>query len=91
MGLSELMDAVLGIINNALLPIAFSLCLLYFFWGIAKYIRNAGDEKAIEQGKETMIWGVIALFVVFSIWGIIRFIGGEFGIDPITNIQIDNN
>ncbi len=69
----------IGDIVNLLIPIVFALALLYFFWGLAKYILASGEGK--EEGRNTMIWGVVALFVMASIWGIVRFIQSAFNID----------
>ena len=63
------------IVTDILIPLVFALALLFFFWGVAKYIWSAGDAK--EEGKQIMVWGVVALFVMSSIWGIIYFIGDE--------------
>ena len=65
------------IVTNILIPLAFTLALLFFFWGVAKYIWSAGDAK--EEGKKIMVWGVIALFVMSSIWGIIGFLKTDIG------------
>ena len=65
------------IVTNILIPLAFTLALLFFFWGVAKYIWSAGDAK--EEGKKIMVWGVIALFVMSSIWGIINFLKTDIG------------
>ncbi len=63
-----------GSLINPLIAILVGLALLAFFWGLAKFIlRAGGDEKAIEEGKKLMIWGLIALFVMVSVWGIINF------------------
>jgi hypothetical protein len=88
-GLSDLIEASRDTVDNILIPLAFSLCLLYFFWGMAKYIRSgAGGESAVEEGKRIMVWGVVALFVVTSIWGIIAFIRSELGIPIKPNAPI---
>lgn len=78
---TELIEGI-GNIIGLLLPIAGGLALLAFFWGLAKFIYNTGkgDTQAVEIGRSLMIWGIIALFVLVSIWGIIRFIGEETGI-----------
>ncbi len=55
------------------------VALLVFFWGLVKYIVKADDEKAKEQGKNIMIWGVIALFVMFSVFGLVKFLQTTFG------------
>jgi|SRR3989338_322212 len=72
-GIKDLIIAVGGLINP-LIVILVGAALLVFFWGLAKFIfRVGGDEKAVEGGKRLMIWGLIALFIMISVWGIIRF------------------
>ncbi|MEK9185902.1 MAG: hypothetical protein AAB863_03950 [Patescibacteria group bacterium] len=68
----------LGNIIGLLIPIVFALALLLFFWGIAKYIFKSGEEK--DNGKNIMVWGVVALFVMSSIWGLVKFINISLGI-----------
>ncbi len=52
--------------------------LLVFVWGVAKFILSAGDEKKVAEGKTLMFWGVIALFVMVSVWGIIQLFYNDF-------------
>ena len=76
----ELINSV-GRLVNSLVVIVIALAVLAFFWGLAKFIFNvSGDEKSVEEGKRIMIWGVIALFVMVSVWGIIRFVQGELNL-----------
>ncbi len=84
-GTKKILESVLGIVKT-LIPIAFGLALLFFFWGIAKYIWGSGSGK--EEGKQIMVWGVIAVFVMSTIWGIVAFISDSFGIDSETNMNI---
>jgi hypothetical protein len=76
---STLIDSIGGIIQT-LLPIVVALALLFFFWGLARYILAAADEAKKEEGKRIMIWGVVALFVMVAVWGLVGFIGDAFGI-----------
>ncbi len=57
-----------------LIPLVLALALLFFFWGLAQFIHslNQGDT-ALADGKRKLMWGVIALFVMVSIWGIISY------------------
>jgi hypothetical protein len=59
---------------NPLIALMTGLAVLFFIWGIVKYIFYAGDEKAKVSAKNTMVYGIIALFVLFSFWGIVGFI-----------------
>lgn len=79
-------DAVCYVTNfiGVLTPLLVAVALLVFFWGIAKFILAAGDEKKVEEGKKLLIWGSIGLFVIASLWGIIQILSGSFfGPSPI--------
>jgi hypothetical protein len=56
------------------------LALLVFVWGIVVFIAKSGNEEAVEEGKRKMIWGVVALFVIVSIWGIVAVLQQITGI-----------
>lgn len=71
---------------NALVPIIISLALVVFFWGLVTYIVQLGNEEKRKEAMQLMIWGVIAIFVMVSIWGIIRLLQSTFKVtsqDPI--------
>ncbi len=89
MKITDLIDAAFGIVQDVLIPLAFALCLLYFFWGVAKYLKSEGEGKG--EGRKVMIWGVVALFIAVSIWGIIAFIQSELTIAPIEEVYKSKN
>ncbi|MDO8569178.1 MAG: hypothetical protein Q7R89_00070 [bacterium] len=67
-----------GDLINPLIAVLVGMALVVFFWGLARFIfRVGGDEKAVEGGKKLMIWGLLALFVMLSVWGIISFMQRE--------------
>lgn len=78
-GTRDLIRAVGGLISS-LLVIAAALALLAFIWGLAKFIFKANDTKAIDEGKNLMKWGLVALFVMVSVWGIVAFMQRELGL-----------
>lgn len=77
---TEFLGAVSGIISIAT-PIVVGLALLYFFWGLAQFIAKSGNSESHEEGRNKMIWGLIALFVMLTVWGIVFFVVGELGIN----------
>ena len=79
--------ASIGSIVQMLTVIVMGLALLYFFWGLAKFILAAGDEKKIAEGKSIMIWGIIALFVMASVWGLVAFVGSLVGVQQGQSLQ----
>jgi len=93
--LSGTEDLVLSVMNivELLIVLVAALALLVFMFGLMKFIfKVGGDEGAIEQGRNLMKWGLIALFVMMSVWGIIRFFQDELDLDTspfdITDVSI---
>lgn len=82
-GLKGLLTDFKGVLD-LVVPVLFGLSLVYFFWGIGQFILHAGDVKTREEGRNKMIWGIIALFVFISIYGILKSIGSAIGIPVIT-------
>lgn len=55
-----------------LIPLLFAVTLLLIVWRVADaWIIHGGDESRIEDGKHTIIVGIIALVVMSGIWGIL--------------------
>jgi hypothetical protein len=69
----------IGEIINLVVPILFTLALVGFFYGLVMYIFGKEDDKA--QAKKTMIWGVVALFVMASVWGLVAFLSTAVGVE----------
>ena len=65
---------------NMLIPVFFGIAIIYFFWGLAKFIRSAGDPKAASEGKGIMIWGILAIAVMASMWGLVAWLGTTIGV-----------
>ena len=74
---NDLIDTLTDIAFS-LIPVVATLALLYFFWGLAKFILRAGDETELAKGKQIMIWGIAALFVITTIWGILVLLQSTF-------------
>lgn len=67
--------------NNTLksvLPIIISIAVIYFVYNAFAYMIAADEEKKAEA-KSKMIYGIIALFVMVSVWGLVNVLSGTFG------------
>jgi len=75
-------DNVLGVIGeikkilSAIVPLIASLAVIYFLWSTAQYILKEGDAK--NEARSHMIWGIVILFVMVSIWGLVAILTNTF-------------
>lgn len=72
--------AALGIV----VPIAITLALIYFIWQVVQYVI-AADEEGKTDARKKMLYGVVGLFVIIAIWGLVNFIASYLGVDPTAN------
>ncbi len=88
-GIKSIVVTVGNIINHILIPMAGALALLFFFYGLAKFVFKLGngDENAVEEGQNIMKWGIVSLFVILSIWGIVSVIKSDLGIPEVQDIS----
>lgn len=76
------------VLIDLLIPMAFALAIIYFFYGVAKYIGKAGDPKEAAAGKSIMIYGVIAIAVMASLYGIIAYLQNTVGVTAGNQVTI---
>ena len=70
---------------NGVMGLFITLAIVVFFWGLIKYLWSIDNENA-HEGLKIMFWGLIAIFVMVSIWGIIRLLQNTLKVnstDPI--------
>lgn len=74
-------------IVNPVIYFLFAIALLYFLYGVLVFIINADDETARDTGKKHMLWGIIGLFIMVSVYGILGLIIGTIGAQAPANLQ----
>jgi hypothetical protein len=79
-----------GIINwvsctlvKDVVPLLFTLAVVGFIWGMIQFYLNPDNEEKRKKGKSFMIWGIVALFVMISMWGLVGVLSNTFGIKTL--------
>ena len=67
------------IINGVLVPMIFAIAFIVFIWGIVQAFLLK-DEEAREKGKSYILWGIIAMFIMVSVWGLVNILVGTFNL-----------
>lgn len=64
-------------ILNAVVPLLIALGIVYFVWGVVSYVI-ASDEEAKKSGRDRIIYGIIGLAVIVSVWGLVNILVKTF-------------
>ena len=82
--ITDLDSAVSFVISTFINPftlILISLSVLYFIYGVSKYISASLSESDKAEAKQMMIWGVVGLFAITAMWGLVKIVQNTFDLD----------
>lgn len=65
---------------NAIIPFLVGLAVLIIIWGVFNYIAGAGDEEKRAQAKQYIVWGVVGVFIMLSVWGLVNVLVNSFAL-----------
>lgn len=66
---------------NTLIPLLIGIAVLFFIYGLVMFILAADDEDARKKARNKMVWGIITIFVMVSVWGLVNVLGSFFNLD----------
>jgi hypothetical protein len=81
-------------IINLIIPFIVGLAVLVIIWGVFGYVTSAGDEEKRGEAKQFILWGVIGVFIMVSVWGLVNILVNSFGVgrtDVQTKLLQGNN
>ncbi|MEZ0208774.1 MAG: hypothetical protein ACAH17_01195 [Candidatus Paceibacterota bacterium] len=53
--------------------------ILYFLYGVARYVIELNNPESQTTGRSHLFWGLVGLFIVLSVGGILAFLNGSIG------------
>lgn len=68
-------------ILGKLAPLLIAFAVIILLIAIVNYIRAGEDEEKRGKAKSLMIYGIIGLFVMVSIWGLVAILSGTFNLN----------
>jgi hypothetical protein len=77
MTFTDIVNLFIGL-GKDLIPLLAVIAFLIFILGVARFIRASASDKDFDEKKKFLIWGVVGMFVLVTVWGIISFLKGEF-------------
>ena len=75
----ELTESGTSLLND-LVVFLVALAVVWFIFNVIRYTISA-DENKKSAAKGQMIWGIVAIAVIVSIWGLVGILQGMFGAD----------
>ena len=76
-------------LGNIALYLLTALAVIFIVWNVVRYLIMGSGEEGRGKAGLNILWGIIGLFVIVSIWGLVNILTGTFSTTP-TNQPIPN-
>ena len=73
---AKLISNIKAYILNPIIGFMFAVAVVMFIYGIVEYIWSADNEDKVAVGKKHMIWGIVGMFVMIGVYGILNLLSG---------------
>lgn len=73
----EVVGKVQTTINDGLIPLVGGAALIFFLYGLVKFLAAAENEGERQNGRVYMMWGLIGLLVMVGVWGFVDVLTGS--------------
>ncbi len=65
-------------IGNVAIEILIAFAVLYIIFNVVRYIIAADNEEERKKLGGAVLWGIVGLFVILSIWGLVNILSNTF-------------
>lgn len=81
--LNEFIANVDSAIINPLIALLFALAVVYFLYGVFKFIANQDNEEKRTEGRKHMIYGIIGITIMMGVFFIMNLLLNTLGINYV--------
>lgn len=76
------LESITAFVNGTIIPLFFAIAILFLFVNVTRYfVIEAADAYKREEARTYIIYAVIALVFLTSLWGVINLITTSLGLD----------
>ena len=80
MDIVPFLHKVNGLILNPVIGLLFGLSSVYFIYGLVRLLSMDAADKSRKEAQDAILWGIVGMTIMFSVFGLIHFILATFGI-----------
>lgn len=75
----EIIQKIQSEILDPIIVLLFGVAVVYFLYGLLKFIQNPDNATAQQEGRQHMLWGVIGIFLMIAVYGLLNFAANIVG------------
>lgn len=72
-------------LGNTFIGILIAFAVIWIIFNVVRFIVSSSEKRKEYQGG--ILWGIVGLFVILSIWGLVRILTNTFRTDNTAPIN----
>ncbi len=96
--IGNVMDKFWNLIIYPVILVVFAAGFMLFVYGLVEFLWNLNEGGDNKEGKSHMVWGIVGMLIMVSVYGILDLLDNTFGLDyknpdvtRVNNITLPNN
>ena len=77
----SLVDFFIGAFIQPVIILIFSAAIVFFLWNMLMLVMKSDQPDEIKEFKSRVVWGIVAIFVMSAMYGLVKFITGSLNLD----------
>ncbi|PIR70563.1 MAG: hypothetical protein COU46_00920 [Candidatus Niyogibacteria bacterium CG10_big_fil_rev_8_21_14_0_10_42_19] len=79
MSIREIFSNIGLLILKPFITLLVVIATVLFLWGVIQLLSNQDNEEARSKGKQHIAWGIVGLFVIITVWGLVKVLCNTLG------------
>lgn len=76
------LDRAVNLIINPIIIFLFLLATAYLLFNFVKFLALEPGDKRRDEAWGAILWGLLGMAIMFSVYGLIQLVLSVFGINP---------
>lgn len=75
----NILGNIITFIVNPIVYLLIGLAVIYFLWGVLKFVHNADKPDKRVEGANHILWGVVGIAIMISVFTLVHVIKNTIG------------
>ncbi|HQU08070.1 MAG: hypothetical protein B7X04_03595 [Parcubacteria group bacterium 21-54-25] len=81
MTFAQFVGYLIFLLDTMVVPFIFGLAFISFLWGMVNYyFLSVGNAEKQHNAHVFMLWGILGMVLLFSVWGVVNLALSILGI-----------
>ena len=78
---SDVVSRFVDLIIDPAILVIFTFGFFLFIWGLVQFLWNLDEGGENAAGKQHMLWGIVGMLIMVSVFGILNIIDNTLGLN----------